>query len=59
MWCAEGTLTEAVDQSLERLVLFLSDAKKRDGCNLMQVAAGEVSSEHVGEGVKAVDGVWW
>ena len=39
--------------------MFLSDAKKRDGCSLMWAVAGEVSSQHVGEGVKVVDGVWW
>ena len=59
MWCAEGSLTEAVDESPKCLVLFLSNAKKRDGCGLMWAAAGKVSSEHVGEGVKVVDGVWW
>ena len=25
----------------------------------MWAVAGEVSSQHVGEGVKVVDGVWW
>ena len=25
----------------------------------MRAAAGEVSGEHVGEGVEAVNGVWW
>jgi len=59
VWCVEGRLIEAVNESLKRLVLFLSDAKKRDGCGLMWAAASEVSGEHVGEGVKAVDGVWW
>ena len=59
MWCAEGNLTKAVDESSERLILFFSNAKKRDGCSLMWAAAGEVSSEHVGEGVKVIDGVWW
>ena len=59
MWCAEGNLTEAIDESQKRLVLFLFDAKKRDGCGLMWAPAGEVSSEHVGEGVEAVGGVWW
>ena len=58
MWCAKGSLTKAVDESPERLILFLSDAKKGDGCSLMWAAAGEVSGENVGEGVKAVDGVW-
>jgi len=32
VWCAKGSLTEAVDESPERLVLFLSNAKKGDGC---------------------------
>jgi len=35
VWCAKGSLTEAVDESPEHLVLFLSDANKRDGYNLM------------------------
>jgi len=58
VWCAKGSLTEAVDESPKRLVLFLSDAKKGYGYSLMWAVAGEVSCEHVGEGVKAVDGVW-
>ena len=58
VWCAKGSLTEAVNESLERLVLFLSDAKKGDGCSLMWAVAGKVSGKHVGEGVEAVDGVW-
>jgi len=48
-----------VDESLAHLVLFQSDAKKRDGCGLIRAAANEVSGEHVGEGVKVVDEVWW
>jgi len=35
VWCAKGSLREAVDESPERLVLFLSDANKRDGYNFM------------------------
>jgi len=58
VWCAEGGLAEAVNESLQRLVLFLSDAEEREGCGLMWAAADEVSSEHVGEGVETVDGVW-
>jgi len=57
VWCAKGNLTEAVDESPKRLVLFLSHAKKRDGCSLMWAAIGEVSGKHVREGVKAIDGV--
>ena len=40
-----------------RLILFLSDAKEREGCGLMWTAASEISSEHMGEGVKAVNGI--
>jgi len=58
VWCAKGNLTKAVNESPERLVLFLSDAKKGDGCSLMWAVVGEVSGKHVGEGVKVVDGVW-
>ena len=54
----EGGLVEAVDGGLQRLVLFLSDTEEREGCGLMWAAASEVSSEHVGEGVEAVDEVW-
>ena len=57
MWCSEGRLTETVNESPEHLVLFLFNAKKRYGCGLMWAAVGEVSGEHVEEGVKAVDGV--
>jgi len=28
VWCAKGSLTKAVNESPERLVLFLSDAEK-------------------------------
>jgi len=58
VWCVEGGLVEAVDGGLQRLVLFLSDTEEREGCGLMWAAASEVSSEHVGEGVEAVDEVW-
>ena len=58
VWCAKGSLTEAVNESPERLVLFLFDAKKGDGCSLLWAVAGEVSGKHVGEGVEVVDGVW-
>jgi len=53
VWCAKGSL----DESPECLVLIISDAKKGDGCSLMWAAADKVSGEHVGEGVKVVDGV--
>jgi len=58
VWCAKGNLTEAINKSPERLILFLSHAKKGDGCSLMWAAASEVSGEHVGEGVEVIDGVW-
>jgi len=58
VWCAKVSLTEAVNESPEHLVLFLSDAEKCDCCSLMWAAAGEVNGKHVGEGVKAIDGVW-
>jgi len=58
VWCSEGGLAEAVDEGSQRLVLFLFDAEKRNGCGLMWAAASKVNSEHVGEGVEAVDGVW-
>jgi len=58
VWCAKGSLTETVNESPERLMLFLSDAKKGDGCSLMWATTGEVSGKHVGEGVEAVNGVW-
>jgi len=58
VWRAEGGLAEMVDEGLQRLVLFLSDTEEREGCGLMWTATGEVSSEHVREGVKAVNGVW-
>jgi len=57
VWCAKGNLTEAVNESLKCLILFLSDAKKGDSCSLMWAVAGEVSGKHVGEGVEAVDRV--
>jgi len=58
VWCVKGSLAEVINESLKHLVLFMSDAKKGDGCSLMWAAASEVSGEHVGEGVEAVDGVW-
>jgi len=58
VWRAEGGLAETVGEGLQRLVLFLSDAEEREGCSLRWTVASEVSSEHVGEAVKAVNGVW-
>ena len=58
MGCAKGGLAEAVYEGPQRLVLILSDAEEREGCGLMWTAAGEMSSEHGGEGVKAVNGIW-
>jgi len=56
--CAEGGFAEAVDESTQRLVLFLFDAKKGYGCGLMWAASSEVGGKHAGEGVKTFDGVW-
>ena len=58
MWCAEGGLVEAVDEGLQRLVFFMFDAEEREGCGLMWAAVADVSSEHVGGGVEAINGVW-
>ena len=55
---AEGSLPETVDERLQRLILFMYDADEREGCGLMWTDVGEMSSEHVGEAVKAVNGVW-
>jgi len=58
VWCAKGSLTQVVNESLKRLVLFMSDAKKGDGCSLLWTVAGKVSGIDVGEGVEAVNEVW-
>jgi len=55
---AEGGLAETVDEGPQCLVLVLSDTEERKSCGLMWTAADKVSSEHVEERVKAVDGVW-
>ena len=52
--CAEGGLAEAVYEGPQHLFLFLSDTKEREGCGFMWTTA----SKHVGEGVKAVNGIW-
>ena len=57
MGCAESGLAKAVYEGPQRLVLFLSDAKERVGCGLMWATTSEMSSKHVGEGVKAVNGI--
>ena len=56
--CAEGGFAEVVDESMQHLGLFLYDAKKGYGCDLMWAASSEVGGKHVGEGVEIVDGVW-
>jgi len=56
--CVEGGLAEVVYESLQRLVFFLSDAKEGEICGLIWAAASEMSSKHVGKGVKTVNEVW-
>ena len=55
----ESGLAEAVYEGPQHLVLFLFDAEEKEGCGLMWAAVSEMSSKHVGEGVKAVNGIWW
>jgi len=58
VWRTDGSLVETVDEDPQRLILFLPNAEERKCCGLMWTVAGEVSSEHMGEGVKAFNGVW-
>jgi len=57
VWYEEDGPAKAVDEDSQRLILFLSDVEEREGCGLIWAIAGEVSSEHMGEGVEVVDGV--
>jgi len=59
VWGAKSCLTEAIYERSEWFALLLSNAQEGDCGSLMWAVASEMGGEHMGESVKAVDGVGW